>query len=354
MDKDIQREELYRQALNGLDDTTIYKTEDAFSVNASSVEPIDFEWIWKDRIPLGVPVIINGDSGIGKTFLWCDIVAHVTTGTSWPDGSPCMQGDVIVVSSEDTLETTLGIRMRHAHADMTKVHDLSRVPTTETTLNSNSVSKPFQLPDDFQALERAIVANDAILVVLDPVSGTIRNSTNTPFVREKIMTPLIDMCSRLGITCLMINHKAKGRFNERNVLTGIANSRAFIEASRVVYIATRDATNQATVDLSCYKSIVKKPDIISYRIAENAIGETRVEWLKKADDVSHSQRENETQKKIIRAIYLEGRPLRPFQVARRLGLPEATIRQACRRMAEKGYLKQIAYGVYALPDDFPV
>src|SRR5690554_6672987 len=97
-------------------------------VTLSTVEPQRVEWLWPGHLPRGKLVVIDGDPSAGKSTLTLDLAARVTTGTSWPDGSACVPGDVLVMSAEDGIEDTVTPRAVAAGADRSRLHALSAVP----------------------------------------------------------------------------------------------------------------------------------------------------------------------------------------------------------------------------------
>lgn len=54
---------------------------------ASSTMPQPIRWIWEQRFPAGKLALLNGPQGSGKSMLFIDIIAHVTTGRDWPDAA---------------------------------------------------------------------------------------------------------------------------------------------------------------------------------------------------------------------------------------------------------------------------
>src|SRR5207249_3283344 len=62
----------------------------------SEVQPEAVQWLWAGRIPRGKLTIIDGDPGLAKSLLTLDVAARVTTGRAMPDGSPGMEGTVLV------------------------------------------------------------------------------------------------------------------------------------------------------------------------------------------------------------------------------------------------------------------
>jgi hypothetical protein len=64
-------------------------------VSLATVKPEATDWLWHHRIPRGAQTISTGWPGVGKSQQQCDLVAHTSTGTPWPDGSPCPCGDTV-------------------------------------------------------------------------------------------------------------------------------------------------------------------------------------------------------------------------------------------------------------------
>src|SRR5689334_11307774 len=67
----------------------------ALLTNLADVQPSLPSWLWKGRIPLGKLTVLDGDPGVGKSTLTLTLAAHVTSGRTWPDGSPCPLGGVV-------------------------------------------------------------------------------------------------------------------------------------------------------------------------------------------------------------------------------------------------------------------
>ena len=70
-------------------------------VLVSEVEREHVEWLWHGRLALGKLTVIDGDPGLGKSALYCDMAAYITTGRTWPDGASCLAGGVVIVTTED-------------------------------------------------------------------------------------------------------------------------------------------------------------------------------------------------------------------------------------------------------------
>jgi len=87
----------------------------------SDVTPKAVKWLWRGRIPLGKLVTFDGDPGVGKSTLLADLGARVTTGADMPDGTPGMDGSVVVLTAEDDADDTVRPRFEAAGADLARV-----------------------------------------------------------------------------------------------------------------------------------------------------------------------------------------------------------------------------------------
>lgn len=67
-------------------------------------------------------ILTAGSPGTGKTTLAMSMVATVTTGGKWPDGSTCERGSAVVWSGEDDPKDTLVPRLLASNADLSRVH----------------------------------------------------------------------------------------------------------------------------------------------------------------------------------------------------------------------------------------
>ncbi len=144
----------------------------------ADVEPREVDWLWPGRIPAGRITLLVGKPGEGKSFLTTDLAARVSTGTPWPDGSPCHRGSVLLLSAEDDPGDTIRPRLDAHYADASRVHMLSAVRrrTTEGTLRDTV----FTLAD-VEALERTLAGiPDCRLVVIDPIGSYLGGGTDAP------------------------------------------------------------------------------------------------------------------------------------------------------------------------------
>src|SRR5262245_8131903 len=87
--------------------------------------PKDVLWLWRGRIPLGAPTILDGDPGTSKTTISIDIAARVTKGIAMPDGDKNDLGKpagVLFLGLEDDVDNTILPRFMAAGGDQSKFH----------------------------------------------------------------------------------------------------------------------------------------------------------------------------------------------------------------------------------------
>ena len=70
-------------------------------ISLSKVKPRTVDWFWKPYIPYGMITILEGDPGLGKSYLSMYLAALISTGHELPDGAQIDQGYVHYISSED-------------------------------------------------------------------------------------------------------------------------------------------------------------------------------------------------------------------------------------------------------------
>src|SRR5450432_3595654 len=90
-------------------------------ISGDKVKPQPIKWLWDGYLAAGKFHIVAGAPGTGKTTLALDLVATLTKGGHWPDGTDALAGDVIIWSGEDSIEDTLAPRLIAAGADMARV-----------------------------------------------------------------------------------------------------------------------------------------------------------------------------------------------------------------------------------------
>lgn len=80
-------------------------------VTLSTVTRRKVQWFWRPFIPFGMLTILEGDPGLGKSFLSMYLASVISIGARLPGGQKTTQGNVLYISAEDDPGFTTGPRI---------------------------------------------------------------------------------------------------------------------------------------------------------------------------------------------------------------------------------------------------
>lgn len=243
--KDLGRDEI-RRRIETLAEaaTSAPATPGPVLVNLADVESCAVRWLWRGRLPLGRISLLVGAPGGGKSFLTTDMAARVSTGTPWPDGTPCPRSSAILVSAEDDPADTIRPRLDAHGADVRRVHLLAAVRRVDPESGKASETT-FTLTDVNslrQALERV---PDCKLVIIDPIGsymGTDADSYKDAEVRS-VLAPVALLAQQHDAAVLVVAHRRKASAAFADDLA--MGSRAFVGIARSVLHLSRDSKDRA-------------------------------------------------------------------------------------------------------------
>ena len=166
------------------------------------------EWLWHPRIPKGKVTIFDGDPGVGKSTICCDITARVTTGEPWPDdldANPREPGSVLWLSAEDADDDTLVPRLLAAGADITRSATLRGAIRVEDDAHYED---ELSLPSDIATLETAVRELGADLVIVDVLVAYLDDHINSNSDKQvrRALRPLGVLAERTGTAVVALRH----------------------------------------------------------------------------------------------------------------------------------------------------
>lgn len=136
--------------------------EDVRLTSYGRIEPEQVEWLWAERVPLGMLTLLVGDPGLGKSLLTCHLAAEVSRSG----------GDVVLSSAEDHAAATVRPRLEAAEADLARVHRAD-------VLTGEGFPRTLELPGDVDVLAARVEKVRARLLVIDPLTAHLPESVNS-------------------------------------------------------------------------------------------------------------------------------------------------------------------------------
>lgn len=201
-------------------------------VCGDSLTPQPIAWLWPDWLALGKLVILAGAPGTGKTTIALSFAATITTGTTWPDGSRCKPGNVLIWSGEDDPADTLLPRLVAAGADR------SRIYFVDGTRIDGQV-QPFDPARDMPALLAAAErVGNVRMIMVDPVVSAIAGDSHKNAEVRRDLQPLVDLAASMNAALVGITHFSKGGQGV-DPAQRVLGSVAFTAVARVVLVAAK-------------------------------------------------------------------------------------------------------------------
>ncbi len=189
---------------------TLAREVDLQALESVALRPVEF--LWNPYLPKGRVTILEGDPGLGKTWLCLEIAARLSTGErlsgcrSEAESLP-EPARVLFLNGEDDAADTLRPRLEAAGADLSRVLLVSgiREPSTGRTAL-------FDL-QRLGHLEAVIQEYRPALFVVDPVQAFLgpRVSLNSPSQVRALLAPLSALAHQSGCAFLLVRHLVKYR-----------------------------------------------------------------------------------------------------------------------------------------------
>jgi hypothetical protein len=238
----------------------------------AEITPTPVEWLWPGRLPLGKLALLEGDPGLGKSFVALDLCARLSTGRPWPDGAPAPgPASAVFLNGEDGAEDTLAPRLTDLGADPDRVFLLDR---------QDDIALPLVLPSQASILEALVARVHARLVVIDPVMAFFGPTVNTASDQgiRRALAPLADLASRHSCTVLLLRHlnnKGAGRALYRGL-----GSIGLVGACRSAWLVAEEAPGLSRRVLAQVKNNLAAPQSsLAFEVVGTSTHRSILHWL---------------------------------------------------------------------------
>lgn len=234
---------------------------------AADETPLAIDWLWKGWFARGKLHLIAGAKGAGKSTICFDLMATITTGGRWPDGSQAEKGSVVIWSAEDDFNDTILPRFLAAGGDKSK---LIRLESFDPALNTDAL---------YPLAERV---PDLKLMVVDPIVMAVAGDSHKNAETRRGLQPLVDFAEKFHVALIGITHFSKGT-EGRNPVERVTGSLAFSALARIVLCAAADEDGKQRRLIRAASNIGKSGDGFAYTLEEAPVIEhmmmaQRVRW----------------------------------------------------------------------------
>ena len=209
-------------------------------VSMAKVQAESVSWLWEPYIPRGKVTLLEGDPGVGKSWLCLAMATAVSLGKGLPGQETTEPAQVLLASAEDGLGDTIRPRLDAMQADVNRILAIDGL----FTLDDNGLNM----------LEGYIVDKKPMLVVLDPLVAYISDTVDIHRSNEvrAIMAKLAGLAERHKTAILAVRHLTKGGM-AKPIYRGLG-SIDFTAACRSVLLAGCDPEDPNTRGLVQIKS----------------------------------------------------------------------------------------------------
>jgi hypothetical protein len=218
--------------------------------------PTEMNWLWPGRIPRGQVTVIEGEPGVGKSFVALDLAARFSRGAAWPaplhvvppanstgnrpgqKAAPASAaGDVLLVTLQDDCGT-IDRRLHGLGADQGRVVRIG-VVTIKKPREENVGKRLMDFPLDMVKLKYELEQYPSVgVVVIDPLTDFCER----PAQMTRVLRDLNELAQERNVA-IIVTLPANCRFDARGSLR--VTSRYRTDAARCLWAVVADPDDPA-------------------------------------------------------------------------------------------------------------
>ena len=323
----------------------------------SDYKSLPLHWLWPGRIPYCKLTILDGEPGLGKSLFTLDLTARITTGQPMPDGSPGIQGNVVLISPENAISDVIKPRVEAGGGDPSRVHLIPSVRICNPITGSDQIS-PFTLPTHFPILTNAIKKTRPVLVIIDPFMAVLKSSIkglHDPTCRH-VLTRLALLSQQADCALIIVHHHPGPG---KPLLYGSGGPVTYIAGHRTGLLLAQHPSDEDIRILATIKNnFSAKACNLIYRIVSNSSGIPTIRWLganytstaSLLKDSTHHLRYSPERQALLKILRTSPVPLSPKELATQTCQDYTLVKQMLRRMFKADEILYPAYGLYTSHD----
>jgi putative DNA primase/helicase len=189
------------------------------------------EWLWRERIPIGMLSVIAGRPDKGKGLVSAHIAADVSRSG----------GRVLYSAIEDAPTIMTKPRLVAANAEL-----------------KNVLSWRFSLPSQIDELAAYVAEHEIKLVIMDPFAAHLGGVSRYSDSIRQVLTPLSEIAEENHCAILIIEHALKNVGKYSHPLQAIGGSASGLPAAaRMAFIFGNDPKDADRKILACVKANIR-------------------------------------------------------------------------------------------------
>ena len=274
-EEDEPIEDIYKADTKGLERMGSCADEDGegiytfYAQTADQIKLKRMTWLWPEKVPAGMLVIISGKPDSGKTLCLIDWLARVTTGGDWPDGSKNIDGPkrVMFCSAEDDPERTTKPRLMAAGCDLKKV--IIPKITYRPKDSQNEVTGHLNIKRDLFMIAEILKKNrDISVLVLDPITSYLGGANiNKDEEIRPLFDKLIVLGQKMNLTILALVHSNKR--SDVDAVEKVMGASSVAGAARAVWTFAKDTEDETLYRMGLAKgNVIKKKGGFEFHIVD--------------------------------------------------------------------------------------
>lgn len=167
-------------------------------VSMEDVEEEKIDWLWYPYIPMGKLTIIEGDPGLGKSWLTMALTSYVSRGKAFPYQVNSHYGTVLLMSAEDGLGDTIKPRLTILQAN---------------PANVKAIIDPVNFdPKGYKAVRDIVMDLKPTLIIIDPLVAYLGAKIDIHKANEtrEVMARLARLAEDSHAAIVCVRHLTKG------------------------------------------------------------------------------------------------------------------------------------------------
>lgn len=191
----------------------------------TKLAPTSTRWLWEPYLPCQALTLLDGDPGLGKSTLCCDLAARVSSGEPMPgktQGQP--PGHVVLLSAEDSLTSTLLPRLVRFGAHLSRIHVVEGLQARDEQTRQEAAGSPngeaeaclaqqrhaLNLVEHLDAVDRFLKRFPVRLLIVDPLMAFLKGlDTNRDSDIRTLLYRLRLIAEERGTAVLLVRHLNK-------------------------------------------------------------------------------------------------------------------------------------------------